>query len=514
MGGLISIQPQPVDLQVIAPAIWVAAGIIFTMFLLFFAKGRLAILMPLSTLVFLLIAFFCTNALWDLKKFSFGGMYVADNAALFANFIFIACAFLTVLAVAARYCPFSKSSPDGEGMYDSPEVFPLMLTVVLGAILMAASRNLIVTFLAIETLSIPLYVLAGLNLNSLRSKEASLKYFLTGAFASGFLAYGISLIYGAVGKLDYLGIKTIAFSFAGDYTLYAGLALVTVGFGFKVAFVPFHAWAPDVYQGSPALITGFMASIVKAAAFIAVLRFFAEAVTPLYDIWWVAIAAIAVLTQTAGNVFALHQTSLKRLLAFSSVAHAGYLALAILIIGGEWTSHIGGPMTAVFTEGVQTMLFYAAGYAFGVIGIFTLIWWLSGRVKESALLSIDDVQGLGERHPLAAAMMALFLLSLAGFPLTAGFLGKFYLFAAALKQGFAILVIISLLNAVLSAYYYLKVIDAMYMKPASPEVIASPALAPNAWICAVVWISAIATVWLGVIPGGLLNIITKVSIGG
>lgn len=512
MSSLISIQPLPVDLHVMSPAIWIAAGIIFTMFLLFGARGKLAVLLPISTLVFLAGAFFASTSLWNGGKSSFGGTFVADNAALFANFIFILCAAITVIAITARYCPFSKSSPDGEGTMESPEVFPLLLTVALGAMIMAASRNLIVTFLGIETLSIPLYVLAGINLESERSKEASLKYFLSGAFASGFLAYGISLVYGAVGKLDYAAIKMIAFAISSDYTLYAGLALIAVGFGFKVALVPFHAWAPDVYQGSPALITGFMASIVKAAAFIAMLRFFGEAVAPLYEIWWLPIAVLAVLTQTFGNILALNQTSLKRLLAYSSIAHAGYLTIAILIIGGEW-SHAINRFRAVFSDAVQSSLFYLAGYAFAVIGVFTIIWWLSGRFKETALLSVDDVQGLGQRHPFAAAMMTVFLLSLAGFPITAGFLGKFYLFTSAIKQGFAILVVISLLNAVLSAYYYLKVVVAMYMRPVSGDQLEQPAPLVNGWIYTVIWITAIGTIWLGVIPGSLLGLIARITIG-
>ncbi len=511
MGGLISIQPQSVEIGVIAPAIWICAGVIFTMFLLFFARGKAAVLLPVSTLVFIGGAFFSSAGLWNKGLSTFGGTFAADNAALFANFIFLVCSAATVIAITARYCPFSKSSPDGEGMADSPEVFPLLLTVTLGALIMAASRNLIVTFLGIETLSIPLYVLAGINLESERSKEASLKYFLTGAFASGFLAYGISLVYGAVGKLDYAGIKSASFVISSDFTMYAGIALIAVGFGFKVALVPFHAWAPDVYQGSPALITGFMASIVKAAGFFAVIRFFAEAVAPLYDIWWLAIAVLAVLTQTAGNILALHQTSLKRLLAYSSIAHAGYLALALLIAGGEW-QRFSVKSQAIFTDSVQSSLFYLAGYAFGVIGIFTLIWWLSGRHRETALLSVEDVQGLGQRSPFQAAMMTVFLLSMAGFPLTAGFLGKFYLFTSALKQGFAILVVISLLNAVVSAYYYLKVIVAMYMRPAGEEQASQPAPAANAWIYAVVWTSAIATFWLGVIPGSLLSILARVTL--
>ncbi|MCD6119874.1 NADH-quinone oxidoreductase subunit N [bacterium] len=504
--------PQTIDFTAIMPIIIISAGILVTLLLPFAAKGRAKIINPLVALIVLLAAFISSARIWDLGRASFDGMYTADNATLFASFIFIIVAFITVIAITARYCPFLRS-PDGEGLFASPEVFPLMLTVVVGAIVMSASRNLILTFLAIETLSIPLYVLAGMNLSSERSKEASLKYFLTGAFASGFLAYGISLIYGAVGKLGYHAILDACSPTAADYTLYAGLALVAVGFGFKVALVPFHAWVPDVYQGSPALISGFMASLVKAAGFTAILRFFGEGIVPLYGIWWVAIAIIAALTMTVGNLMALNQIVLKRLLAYSSIAHAGYLLLAVLIIGKEW-SEKGVTAGAPLGDAMQCAFFYLAGYVFAIIGSFAIIWWLTPSDKEGALLEIDDVRGLNDRHPLHAALFALFLFSLAGFPITAGFLGKFFLFASALSHGFILLVVFALLNAVLSAYYYLKIIVAMYMKSAPEHASLCEEPSPNPWIYAVVWTCTLATLWLGIIPASILGLLGSVSVGG
>lgn len=510
MTSILVLHPQSVDFYAILPLLWIAAGIMSTLLLPFALKGKSRIFLPITTLLFLGGSFGASVKIWNEDRSSFDGMYSADNFALFAGFIFLVSAFFTVMAIAARYCPFQKSPP-GEGLFGSPEVFPLILTVVAGALTMAASRNLILTFLALETLSIPLYVLAGLNLNSLRSKEASLKYFLVGAYASGFFAYGISLIYGAVGRLDYRAIFQIASPLIDDKTLIVGLSLAAVGFAFKVALVPFHTWVPDVYQGSPTLITGFMASLVKTAGFAAVIRFFGEAVVSLYYVWWIAAAVITVLTMTIGNLMALHQTSLKRLLAFSSIAHAGYLMLAVITIGHSYVS-AGQSAGDGGGSGVESALFYLAGYSLSVIGAFTVIWWLTPSGKDGALLDISDVEGLSSRHPFSAALLAVFLLSLAGFPLTAGFLGKFYLFTAALREGLTVLVIIALLNTVLSAYYYLKVIVAMYMKPAAQGAPATPPVA-NAWIYTVVWLSILVTFWLGIIPASILDVVQSVTLG-
>ncbi|MEP0813977.1 MAG: NADH-quinone oxidoreductase subunit N [bacterium] len=504
MSGL---APQGVNFAAFSPVSIITAGIILTLLLQFAVKGRARIVLPLATLAVLAAAFVANSLIWNRGLSSFDGSYSADNFTLAATGIFLVATILTVLAIAARYCPFSKS-PGSEGLFGSSEVFPLILSALAGAIVMAASRNLILTFLALETLSIPLYVLAGINLDSAHSKEAGLKYFLTGAFASGFFAYGISLFYGAIGALDYSSISENSAALSNDYTLFAGLALVAVGFGFKVALVPFHAWMPDVYQGSPTLVTGFMAGLVKAAGFAAAIRFFAEPAIGLFEIWGIALMVLAVATMTAGNLFALNQSSLKRLLAYSSVAHAGYLLVAVIALGSEWTG--AAPLGGV-SGGEVAALFYLAGYAASVIGAFTTIWWLTPRESEGALLEIEHVRGLARRHPMSAWMLAFFLLSLAGFPLTAGFLGKFYVFASALHEGLVWLVVVGLLNAVVSAYYYLKVIVAMFMQDAQGDESGFVPI-PNGWIYAAVCIAAILVLWLGVVPQKALELLANAGI--
>jgi NADH-quinone oxidoreductase subunit N len=496
------------DFSAAMPIIILAIGIVFTLLLPLVIKGKLLLSIPALSMLTLIFASVSSVHLWNGNKTAFQGMYTADNFTLFASQIIIIAAILTVFGITARYCVFAKS-PDGEGLHHSPEVFPLILTAIAGAITLVASRHLIVTFIALETLSIPLYVLAGLNLSSEYSKEASIKYFLTGAFASGFLAYGISLIYGATGTLSYSGILLNCNPNAANYTLFAGLAIAIVGFAFKVALVPFHAWVPDVYQGSPSLISGFMASVVKAAGFSAVLRFFGEAVTPLYEIWWIAVAALAVLSMTVGNIIALRQTNLKRLFAYSSIAHAGYLLLAVLVIGKEWTttSIASGESSGI---AIHASLFYLLAYALAIVGVFTVIWWLTPKGSEGALLEVDDVSGLSQRHPLSAALFALFIFSLAGFPFTAGFLGKFFLFLSAIQTGFTTLVIFALLNTVVSAYYYLKIVVAMYMKPLPKNGTSDVIPVINPWIYFTLWIVAITTLWLGIFPSAVLRLLSQI----
>jgi NADH-quinone oxidoreductase subunit N len=368
------------------------------------------------------------------------------------------------------------------------EYHSLLLFASSGMFLMAASVDLIVTFLGIEILSIATYILAGFKREDPRSNESSLKYFLLGSFATAFLLYGIALIYGATGSTNYQVIAEVATLPGGaQTTMIVGLALLLVGFGFKVALVPFHTWAPDVYEGAPSPVTAFMIVGPKAAGFAALLRLLFYALPALSSDWSFLLWLLSILTMTLGNVVAILQTNLKRMLAYSSIAHAGYILIGIVINS---------------RNGLGAVLFYLVAYTVMNLGALSIILSLSG--KGDSRVHLDDYAGLARRAPVLAAALSLFLISLAGIPLTAGFMGKFYLFSAAIQRGYTGLAILGVLNSVVSVYYYFRVMIVMYMKEATaetptPEPIALPVLG-------IVLISAIAVLWLGVFPSQILNL--------
>ena len=334
----------------------------------------------------------------------------------------------------------------------APEYYILLVFATLGMMLMAGGEDLMVIFLGLELMSIAVYVLAGFDRRSARSAEAALKYFLLGAFASGFLLYGIALIYGATGttNLALIGIQ-LGIGGGGGIMLTAGLGLLLVGFAFKVAAVPFHMWAPDVYDGAPTPVTAFMATGVKAAAFAALFRVLTEAFghSGAWQeiVWW-----LAVVTMVGGNLLALAQRSLKRMLAYSSVAHAGYLLVAVA--SGK-------------SAGTAAFIVYLVAYTLMSVGAFAVLA-AKGRRGESDVL-IDDLAGLATRRPWLAFALAVCMLSLLGFPGTAGFIGKWYILLAATSAGQNLLAAILVLASVVSAGYYLPVIMAMYMKPEASE---------------------------------------------
>ena len=337
----------------------------------------------------------------------------------------------------------------------APEYYILLVFATLGMMLMAAGEDLMVIFLGLELMSIAVYVLSGFDRRSPRSAEAALKYFLLGAFASGFLLYGIALIYGATGttNLSLIGIQLGIGGGSGGIMLTAGLGLLLVGFAFKVAAVPFHMWAPDVYDGAPTPVTAFMATGVKAAAFAALFRVLTEAFahTGAWPeiVWW-----LAVVTMVGGNLLALAQRSLKRMLAYSSVAHAGYLLVAVA--SGK-------------AAGTAAFIVYLVAYTLMSVGAFAVLA-AKGRRGESDVL-IDDLAGLATRRPWLAFALAVCMLSLLGFPGTAGFIGKWYILLAATSAGQNVLAAILVLASVVSAGYYLPVIMAMYMKPEASETV-------------------------------------------
>ena len=376
----------------------------------------------------------------------FSGEVVQDRFALFFKGIFLVAAALTVL-ITDQYMHREECNHG--------ELYPLILLATAGMMLMAAGTDLMTIFLGLELLSISLYVLAGFNRANLKSNEAGLKYLLLGAFATSFLLYGMALIYGATGTTK---VALIAAYIArngevtGNPLLLFGMGLLAVGFSFKIAAVPFHMWTPDVYEGAPTPMTAFMSVGPKAAGFAAFVRVFTIALPALRPDWTPLLWGLAVLTMTVGNITGLYQKNIKRMLAYSSIAHAGYVLVGF---------------TAGNSEGLAGILFYMLTYAFMNIGAFAIVILVGKKGEQNS--NIGDYAGLAYKHPLLAACMAIFLFSLAGLPPTAGFIGKFYLFSGAIKGGFIWLAVIGVLNSVVSVYYYLRVIVFMYMKEPEEE---------------------------------------------
>ncbi|MGE5142684.1 MAG: NADH-quinone oxidoreductase subunit N [Acidobacteriota bacterium] len=367
-------------------------------------------------------------------------MVAVDDFRYVADWLFLAAGALTVM--------FSFAYLERESLL-APEYYVLLVFATIGMMLMAGGEDLIVIFLGLELMSVSVYVLAGVDRRSARAAEAALKYFLLGAFASAFLLYGIALAYGATGttNLSLIGMQVASLGLAKSPLLLIGLALLLVGFGFKTAAVPFHMWAPDVYDGSPTPVTGFMATAVKAAAFVALARVLVEAFSAT-TAWHSIVVGLAVLTMVVGNLVALAQRSVKRMLAYSSVAHAGYLLVAV---------------SAGSSQGSGAVLFYLAAYGLTSIAAFALVA-ARGRGGESDL-QIDDLAGLSTDKPWLAFALAVCMLSLLGFPGTAGFIGKWYILLSAVAAGKGWLATVLVLTSLISAGYYLPVVMAMYMRP-------------------------------------------------
>ncbi len=373
----------------------------------------------------------------------------------------------------------------------APEYYPLILLATAGMMFLAGAEDLIVLFLGLEVMSVAVYVLAGYNRANPFSAEAALKYFLIGAFASGFLLYGIALVYGATGTTN---LSIIGAQLSGKLPpLMAslGLGLLLIGFGFKIAAVPFHMWAPDVYDGSPTPVTGFMATGVKAAAFAALVRVLLEAFPSAAPVWQPIVAGLAIASMVVGNLVALAQRPLKRMLAYSSIAHAGYLLVAV------WPGS---------RAGAGAVLLYLLAYALITLASFGLVAVL-GRGGERDLTN-DDLAGLGATRPWMALALAICMLSLLGFPGTLGFIGKWYIISATVAEGQFILPVVLVLTSVLSAGYYLPVIMAIYMKPA-PAGARYDSMRLSRAAASAIMVSVALVVLLGVWPGGLLDLAGK-----
>jgi len=392
------------------------------------------------------LAMIFTCTLWDGSASIFNNLYTIDNFGTF----FKGLALIVSLLVTLLSLRYAERENIVKGEY-----YSLLLFGVLGMMIMVSSTHFITIFIGLEVMSIAIYVLCGLLSGNPRSVEASLKYFLLGAFATAFLLYGMALIYATTGSLDIREIADYVASgnFKPTPMFMIGLAMLIVGFGFKTASVPFHMWTPDVYQGAPTSITAYMATGIKAAAFGAFLRVFYTAFLPFLGEWSGILWLIAVATMTLGNITALVQDDVKRMLAYSSIAHAGYILIAF-VIGDQFSS--------------SGILFYVLVYTFMNIGAFTVVILLGQKDRENT--GIESYAGLAGRHPLIALSMAIFLLSLAGIPPLAGFMGKFYILSAAIKAKYYWLAVIGVLNSVVAVYYYLRVIMAMYFREPSGEL--------------------------------------------
>lgn len=470
----------------ILPEIIIIASAVITLFLgafgrresIGFAAGAVALTGAGLAMIF-------TCLLWDANTSIFNALYTIDNFGTFFKGLALIVAMLVTL--------LSLGYVERERIIKG-EYYSLLLFGVLGMMIMVSSNHFITIFMGLEVMSIAVYVLCGLLSGNARSAEASLKYFLLGAFATSFLLYGMALIYATTGFLDIRDIASHVM--AGEFVLtplfMIGIALFIVGFGFKTASVPFHMWTPDVYEGAPTSITAYMATGVKAAAFGAFLRVFYIAFIPLLEHWSGMLWLIAVATMTLGNITALVQDDVKRMLAYSSIAHAGYILIAF-VIGDQVAS--------------ASVLFYLLVYTFMNIGAFTIVILLGRRGMENS--SIENYAGLAGRHPLIALSMSIFLLSLAGIPPLAGFMGKFYVLSAAVKAQYYWLAVIGVLNSVVAVYYYLRVIMAMYFKETSGAV-DRPDFSPAYTL--VIVISLWALFHMGVFPREFLSIAQK-SVG-
>ena len=419
---------------------------------------------------------------------SLGPWLLLDRFALFFDMVLCLGAGLATL-LAAGYLP--------EHSLDRGEFYPLILFTTLGAMILAASGDALTLFLGLETMSIGAYAMTAFRRTSPRSGEGALKYFLLGAFAAAVLLYGLALLYGVTGHTDLAGIGAAARGPAAhNPMLVVGAALVLVGIVFKVSAVPFHAWTPDAYEGAPTPATTFMAVAVKAGAFAMLIRVLVLALgdagwTSWASGWPPVIATLAVLTMTVANVIAGRQESVKRMLAYSSIAHAGYALVGV-------TAILRSP-----EDGVASVLFYLLTYTVSTAGAFGSLIFCGSRGREA--VSYDDLSGLGKRHPAAALAFALFLLSLAGIPPTAGFFGKWFVFRAAIDGGLYWLAIVALVNSVIGAYYYLRVLVYMYMRePAAGAPIAVPMR--SGYVNAALLVSAILVLALGLTPTHYLDV--------
>jgi NADH-quinone oxidoreductase subunit N len=464
----------------------------------------------------LIVALLLSLPGFAMRTIAFNGMFIADA---FTALINVVTAITTIVSILVAYDYLKRTG------IERGEYYPLLLFSASGAMFMAAAGDLVIVFIGLELLSIPLYILAGFRRPDVRSEESAMKYFLLGAFATGFLVYGIALVYGATGTTNLQAIFTriSAAEVKSTFLLVMGAGLLLVSLGFKVAAVPFHMWTPDVYQGAPTPVTAFMSVIAKLGGFGALLRVLAIAmpilllsqvnVSPgqtvtLHAAWQDTVAIIAALTVILGNVVAVVQRDIKRLLAYSSIANAGYILMAVAALGTfQVTVDAAGKQIVapiIGQQAIQGALIYLVAYAFTNIGAFAVA--IAVERDDATGTLIDDFSGLSRTQPVLAAAMAIFLLSLIGIPLTAGFIGKWFVFLSALNAGLGVLAFIGVLTSLISAYYYLRVIVKMYLETGEATAKVTPTLYTAVIICVV------GTVVLGILPYLATSVVQNVVI--
>jgi NADH-quinone oxidoreductase subunit N len=466
----------------LAPLLIVVGGALAVLLLdAFMKKENKNYLAYLSLLVLMACAVVSVKA-WNADISYFGGMLRLDTLALFLTLMFLTATAFVIL-IGMKYIVL-QDVPCGE-------FFGLLLLALSGLMIMVSSSNFIVIFLGLEVLSVSSYALAGLKRKDEKSSEAAVKYFLMGSFASAFIVFGLAFLFGASRAIDIPGIAGyLASNSSGELLGIVGLGLVIVGFAFKIALVPFHMWTPDVYEGAPTPVTTFFAVGPKTAGFAVLLR----ALLPYWGegfksdaVFWL-LSLMAILTMLMGNLIALRQKNVKRMLAYSSIAHAGYILIAVLARDGA------------------SLVFYLTAYLFMTVGAFSALIALSR--KDTEYNEIDDFAGIGFKYPWIGATFAVFLFSLAGFPPTGGFLAKFYVFTSAVRQDLTTLVIIGVLASLISVYYYLRVVVYMYMRPAERDVtieIENPALFLVLFLC------LYGVLQLGIFPANILYVIKQAA---
>ncbi len=468
-----------VNMTPILPEIFLSVLAMALLLINVFSPGGQKSYLAYISFIGIVVAAVLVGAGWGGHIESFGGSVVLDNFATFFKMTFLVAAGLTVL--------ITDSYMEREGC-NHGELYPLILFAVVGMMLMASGTDLMTIFLGLEVMSVTLYVLAGFNRGNKKSNEAGLKYFLLGSFSTGFMLYGMALIYGATGTTRLYKLAAIVGQMtlpSANIMLVAGMLLMMTGFAFKIAAAPFHMWTPDVYEGAPTPMTAFMSAGPKAAGFAALLRIFLVALPTLQVEWSQVLWVLAVLTMTVGNITALRQDNIKRVLAYSSIAHAGYALVGF---------------TAGNGTGIAGILFYMLSYSFMNIGAFAVIILVAKKGETNG--NVSDFAGLGFKRPILALAMTLFLFSLAGVPPAAGFVGKFYLFAGAIQKGYIWLAVIGVLNSAASAYYYLRIMVYMYMKEPREEFEWVHVTAP---VALALVIAAAGTLIPGIVPSIILQ---------